>query len=261
MKCAKCLLNKLKNMHFGLGMILLLIIAIIFPCLTIRLITPIDTSIPILSDICTFLASVKEDSDWIGFWGNYFGGVSGGIITVIVFFWTIKDSDKTRKEEHRLQIIPVLDYEVLNINCKNYRLSEESKKTLGNIKSSEKGDFSFQLEIELQVCNIGLGPAQKVILENCQCDEIVYLGEEKIGTIPNKDEKNIRKKFSIVDNYDREIGWQKTITCNFSFVDMFGNKYRQKFDMKVHYLFGVKEDGSDEWNCEIVNQDPAELVS
>lgn len=237
---------------------IILAIAVLFPIVTIILTTSVNTTLPIIGNIYSFFSGIEKTSDWIGFWGNYFGGVSSGIITVAVFYWTIKNSEKTRKEDQRLQIIPVLDYDILNISCKKYKSDIKEKMNDKNFVTCEVGDYCFVLDITLQVHNIGLGPAQKVILNSCQYGEKEDIGKEKIGTIPDKGKKIIHKKLSMLDNYDHEIGWSKTITWEFNFVDMFGHQYEQKFDTEIWYLFR-KEDEKDEWKCSINNQNPAVL--
>lgn len=268
MKCAKCLLikcvknllNILKNGSFWIGAMILIVIALIFPFLTIRLITPIDNPPQKLNGICTFLSNVKENSDWIGFWGNYFGGVSGGIITVMVFFWTIKDSEKTRKEEHRLQIMPVLDYKIVDMSCVLGKLTDEAKEWNRNQHYIEQGDYSFWLDIKLRVQNIGLGPAQKITIKKCEYGKVTTdISQSYIGTIPKECAKDIKKHISIIDNYDKEIGWRTTLTWTFCFTDIFGHTYRQKLVTKIWYCFQSEENDENKWSYEILDQEPAEL--
>lgn len=186
----------LKNRRFWAGILLLVVIALVFPLAVIRLVTPIDNPPQRLNGICTFLANVKESSDWIGFWGNYFGGVSGGIITVMVFFWTIKDSEKTRQEEHRLQIIPVLDYEIIDMSCVLGELTDEAKEQNEKRNYIEQGNFDFWLNIKLKIHNIGLGPAQKIVLSKCEYGKVTTdISRTDIGTVPKECTKDIKKTF------------------------------------------------------------------
>lgn len=39
---------------------------------------------------------VGESSDWIGFWGSYAGAIIGGLITLLVLHYTIKENSKVR---------------------------------------------------------------------------------------------------------------------------------------------------------------------
>ena len=254
MKCAKCLLNKLKNSRLGLGIIVLLIIAVLFPFLTIGLITLIDNPPQWLNGICTFLSNVKESSDWIGFWGNYFGGVSGGIITITVFYWTIKDSEETRKEEKRLQVMPVFDYVVVGKAFVTYE-----KDLLCNAVAPDrkKDTYSYRLNISLQICNIGLGPAQKVFLKSCKYGAIEQT-RKMIGTIPKGSNRIIQENFKFLNNDDPTNGYPKTIHLVFGFKDMLGNEYEQQFDMNIQRIIMEKGEW---WDIIIINDDPANLIS
>lgn len=253
MKCAKCLLGKFKNGRFWMGIILLLVIAVLFPLLTIRLITPINNPPQRLNGICTFLSSIKESSDWIGFWGNYFGGVSGGIITVKVFFWTIKDSEKTRKEEKRLQVMPVFDYVVVG---KTFITYEKDLLCNGVTTDREKDTYSYRLNISLQICNIGLGPAQKVFLKSCKYGTIEQT-HKMIGTIPKGSNRIIQENFKFLNN-DSINGYPKTIHLDFGFKDMFGNEYEQQFDMDIQRIIVEKGEW---WDIIIINDEPANLIN
>ena len=42
------------------------------------------------------IPSVGESSDWIGFWGSYAGAIIGGLITLFVLHYTIKENSKVR---------------------------------------------------------------------------------------------------------------------------------------------------------------------
>lgn len=62
-------------------------------------IIPIESNIPNFSD----------SNDWIGFWGSYIGGILGGLCTLIVMYFTrkdtrnIQDDIELREEERQLK--------------------------------------------------------------------------------------------------------------------------------------------------------------
>ena len=256
----------LKNRRFWVGILLLVVIALVFPLAVIRLVTPIDNPLQKLNGICAFLANVKESSDWIGFWGNYFGGVSGGIITVMVFMWTIKDSEKTRKEEHRLQIIPVIDYEIMDMFCKKNLVTEKYKQTIKQSGSLERGDYVFELHLKWLIRNIGLGPAQRVTLEKMtrkidEKNEVVNIYLNDIGTVTADRPKYLEYILRFMDDYDPAVGLSKVFTCEFSFEDIFRNKYSQEIDLKILYNFDDYGQNKDFSACKILNEQPAKLIA
>ena len=72
-----------------------------------RLLIIIFVSIAILGAIPCIIAGVSSmniwpwlttDTDWLSFWGSYLGGISGGIVTIIVFLWTVEDGKFARNE-------------------------------------------------------------------------------------------------------------------------------------------------------------------
>ena len=64
----------------------------------IILVVPIVMNIILycINPIPWLIPTVGESSDWIGFWGNYAGAIIGGLITLLVLHYTIKENSKIR---------------------------------------------------------------------------------------------------------------------------------------------------------------------
>lgn len=233
----------------------------------------IFVSIAILGVIPCIIAGVSSmniwpwlttDNDWLSFWGSYLGGISGGIVTIIVFLWTVEDGKFARNEEHRLQVIPVLDYEIVKVSCKKYLWPEEEKEKYRELFDEQLGTYEYALTIVLKVSNVGLGPAQQVILKKCKYKSRYKIFSEGkdlyLKTIPQNESRIIEVVLRPSDDYDEEIGYSIKPIAIFSFKDIFGNEYLNNFEIDVHYIFNVGEDEEDIWCGRILSIDPAKLV-
>ena len=67
--------------------------------------------LPVLLDKFVFgndIQSNLTNGEWAGFLGSYFGGIIGGMASMLGIYMTIKTSDRRREEELELQYRPVL---------------------------------------------------------------------------------------------------------------------------------------------------------
>ena len=234
-----------------------------------RLLIIIFVSIAILGAIPCIIAGVSSmniwpwlttDNDWLSFWGSYLGGISGGIVTIIVFLWTVEDGKFARNEEHRLQVVPVLDYEIVKVSCKKYLLSEKEQEKYRELLKARSGAYEYALTIVLKVSNVGLGPAQQVILKKCEYKIFSQIMNLHLKTIPQNESRIIEVVLRPSDDYDEEIGYSIKPIAIFSFKDIFGNEYLNNFEMDIRYIFNAGEDEEDIWSGRIVSIEPAKLV-
>lgn len=87
-------LIKIKNIlkKIGLGLLFVIIIILGIPTL-LAWIIPMKSKIPNFSD----------SNDWIGFFGSYVGSILGGLCTLVVMYFTRKDTRDIQKENLKIQ--------------------------------------------------------------------------------------------------------------------------------------------------------------
>lgn len=173
-----------------------------------------------------------ENNDWAGFWGGYLGAVIGAFTTMLVFYFTIKKSDKDRKEENRLQVLPVMLYDISNIR------RETPSKQFECIFEIDRFEAKANLCFNLRMKNIGLGTAQEIELSNWTIDRIYYLASHKANVLLLGQEIviDIRLDFPSDKDYDKEIGQRKYFSRSVKYKDIFGNLYEQIIPFQFFYL-------------------------
>lgn len=134
------------------------------------------------------LLPVSSNNDWIGFWGAYFGG----IITLIVFWGTLRNSNKEREKEEKERLFNILISDAAYINELQNRISVCSNDDL--IFELNKKSLEIKLRLEIaENRNLYSGTAKPIeCLDDMmtQIEKIQLLQQNICG---NKDEikKNV----------------------------------------------------------------------
>lgn len=118
----------------------------------------------LVSKNCEIFSWVNQHNEWIGFWGNYFGGIVGGLITLYVLVKTLEDNkrnlEKTitadkenvlnewRKQFNDELLKQVLEYHTGLSDLVNYLINFKFPENIGS-KISELSVLSGILEIKL----------------------------------------------------------------------------------------------------------------
>lgn len=84
--------NILKKIGWGLLVLFVLIMILVIP-IGLGWLIPIKNKIPNFSD----------SNDWIGFFGSYVGSILGGLCTLVVMYFTRKDTRDIQKENLKMQ--------------------------------------------------------------------------------------------------------------------------------------------------------------
>lgn len=86
--------------------------------------------IPIESTIINF----SDSNDWIGFWGSYIGGILGGLCTLIVMYFTRKDTRDIQNQNLKIlkydrinSIKPIIDIDTPNCLFVHYKIDQGEK--------------------------------------------------------------------------------------------------------------------------------------
>lgn len=173
-------------------------------------------------------------NDWSNFWGNYLGGLTGAAVTIIVFGCTIEENKKEQKREHRLEIIPVLCYEIENIR------KEEGIKTCERLFCD--GFTGDGLGFDIYIKNIGLGAAQEVTLNDWIFEKEKgtkqFISSHQVGLIPVEKEKALPILLDFPDKskYDPEVGQEEIFWGKVTFKNIFGDLYEQNIKFRFYYL-------------------------
>ncbi len=180
------------------------------------LIAPIVINFFFSLDIQFPTAPHLGNTEWLGFWGSYTGGVIGAIVTGIAFFFTYKQNEKqhdeTRKQmldQQRLQVLPILSITGSISSFTGYCNALQCT----NLASMSGENSERLIWIELSVKNISSSPALFFELEGssgCLCGHILSGAE-------------VRCKVAVpLIEEDKEYDF------NLIFKDTLGNKYYQK---------------------------------
>lgn len=51
---------------------------------------------------------INGNNSWIGFWGSYLGSILGGLVTLTVFWGTVRENKANREKEEKLRFFDVL---------------------------------------------------------------------------------------------------------------------------------------------------------
>lgn len=181
------------------------------------LIAPIIINFIIISSLNITIA---QNNDWIGFWGGY----SGGVITLLGVWYTInyykqKDIVQTKKEKNQ---------KILSV--KPYFTVVETDEPLKNDYTIHFTDFNsktYMRSCQFIIENVGLGTAVNVSFSGLS----MYESDENqfSFTIATRDKKTIR----LMINNPTINSIEKTLHLIISFSDLFGNSYKQNICIKV----------------------------
>ena len=92
-------------------------------------------------------------------------------------------------------------------------------------------------------------------------NEVVNIYLNDIGTVTADRPKYLEYILRFMDDYDPAVGLSKVFTCEFSFEDIFRNKYSQEIDLKILYNFDDYGQNKDFSACKILNEQPAKLIA
>lgn len=196
-----------------------ILMAVIFvPCIVYAL-----SSIPLLP--------IGGNNDWAGFWGGYLGSLIGAMVTLFVFGETIKNEGVTRKEEHRIQVIPSLIYEIKNIEKTTEKIPSETVFNLGE-------EVKERLKYDLIVKNIGLGSAQELSLLYYDVDGVNVFLKPNFAVLQQSMEivYSLSIDFPSEKYYDDEVGFEKNFSIEIEYKDIFGNVYSQKIPLIFYWI-------------------------
>ena len=166
------------------------------------------------------------NTDWLGFWGSYTGGVIGAIVTGIAFFFTYtqnqKQHEETRKQmeaQNRLKILPILSLNLTGTKATGYNLYHQCLDLL-RILPTNISDFSKgYIFMTYQVKNISQYPALFFTLNGgdngCVVNHLLPQEETTIHLGSPHSGKDYEGNF------------------NLCFFDMEGNYYQQQ----VHFFY------------------------
>lgn len=201
------------------------------------------------------LKYVDTDNQWIGFWGNYFGGIVGAIITVLVFKWTIKNNRFERNEEHRIQVLPAMGYKVLNVKQIDARSDSDLIFTEGFPQKN--------LYFELNIKNIGLGSAQECRLGAWRIGNKTFLVPDITNMILQGNEITVPivLDFPGEKEYDEEIGQEVIFFRQITYKDIFGNLYGQEIPFKLDFIkYYEGQERKENVKVTIINLEQAQLI-
>lgn len=107
-------------------------------------------------------------------WINFFGAITGGLLTLYGVWWTIKNQDKKRKEDLAIQYMPL-------IVCDNYKVEIDNVENnlldaiLTSVYSTFKGEILEsnlkEVKIILKLTNYGRGEA---VIKNVKSALAIY---------------------------------------------------------------------------------------
>ena len=206
----------------------------------LKLIMIVIVSISIISAIIILLINWKSiEGEWIGFWGSIIGSILGGVVTLVALRKTIKSETIARNEDRRLQVIPYLQYNIIQDNI----IQEELKSKLWsyillqpNSKIVEEvikpgTEYKIDLNFCMVIENVGMNSAV-----NLSILEIKYCGITDYSYIDYKIMKvgeKIHLNFAVLVNYNGKLNINKEscgstpIRIKLAYTDLLENYYEQ----------------------------------
>lgn len=106
-------------------------------------IASIVISTPIVLAVCIstpIFVNITGGVNWLGFWGSYLGAVLGGIITVIVFWGTLKNSEESKIRDEKRKLFDTLIVEsacIHELQSRIYKLEDDELLYQLNTKALE----------------------------------------------------------------------------------------------------------------------------
>lgn len=142
------------------------------------------------------------DGDWLAFWGNYSGGVIGGICTIITILFTIIFYEK-QEDEHRLEMEEQEKKHREELVQREERQYRPLLIVIPNGGSGTSGNYS---KVSVHIKNVGIYAAARVRVADKYID-ILEVNEEKVVEIKSEDGKycsslNIEVESIIGKHYD-----------------------------------------------------------
>jgi hypothetical protein len=127
-----------------------------------------------------FGITVMETNDWIGFFGNFLGGlvtVVGLIVTILYTNYQYKDQDRKRILPY-FRIIQFQKDEALKIDKKKYKLGIHAG--LAGIKVRPNDIYFKKIEFYGEIKNIGLGNAIDIGIKDLQLENKILKTKDLI---------------------------------------------------------------------------------
>jgi len=178
-------------------------------------------------DITLFLEPLSA-SDLLLFFGSILGGLIGGLIALYVLRETIHNERDMIKEQQKLSIMPRLLYTITEQDIVPYTDNRNSINIFHPFFRKTCPEKSIRLN--LQIHNIGLGPAVLFDLDGWIYNDIDLMTTNRIEAIP-KDEK-VNLQFEIIlptyENYKEIVGQNEKFSCSIKYEDVLGNQYQQE---------------------------------
>lgn len=121
------------------------------------------------------------DGDWLAFWGNYSGGVIGGICTIITILFTIIFYEK-QEDEHRLEMEEQEKKHREELIQREERQYRPLLIVIPNGGSGTSGNYS---KIFVHIKNVGIYTTARVRIADKYID-ILEVNEEKVIEIKSE---------------------------------------------------------------------------
>lgn len=137
-----------------------IVVSVIVIAIGIIIAAPIIIGLGVSADI---LNNFTNNNDWIGFWGSYVGTIIGGIITLAVLYFTLKNENYNKKREEKIQYFDKLIDEWASVDASlanlcfyvNKYLNKQDENVFERIilynNEIVKLGTSFILKIEIRV--------------------------------------------------------------------------------------------------------------
>lgn len=158
------------------------------------------------------------DSTWIGslasYWGGIIGGMISGTLAFIGVFYTIRYYKESDEQKEKAAIQPFL----------NVTMASSGKATLGFSLGKSKEDKKKQLQINVNIKNIGNGFANTLV---------VHTGPN-FGALSFNDVITVGESINLFFMVD-EDELKKGIHFGIQYIDSMRNEYIQKYNMKKDY--------------------------
>ena len=157
---------------------------------------------------------------------------------MVIFTWTIDNNREDRKEEHRLQVLPVISYDISDVR-KNPPI-KDCQCLFGGFPGVNKYSLSFIIKVK----NIGLGAAQEIEFSDWFYQDHFWADTKELGTMlpGEKSEFKVVLDFPNENEYNQEIGQEILFSRKITYKDIFGNVYEQEVPFKFYFLSYWKND-------------------
>lgn len=159
----------------------------------LMIIIPICISLCVYFDLFNFIPGGEA---WLGFWGSYLGAILGGIITLIVFWGTVRENKVNREKEEKLRFFDVLIERATCITQLQERilLSQNDEDLIYQLNTK-----ALELKLRLEIAskkNIYAGTEKPIKLLDdmmSQIEEMQKVGEDIF--ISNNEQDILIKRF------------------------------------------------------------------